>query len=149
MTDEPTVRREIDLPLESDELWALISDGEAWEGWLGEDVAVEVEPGAHGSVVDDDGIERTVAIEEVTEGERVGFVWWPTEQPDERSRVDLVVVPRPGGSGLEITETFLTCSVLTGSGLVSPTRVPGERAELLWGLRSLSLWCAAHARARV
>src|SRR5262245_28604772 len=110
---DTTLHREIDLPIESDELWELIGDGESWEGWLGDDVAVEVEAGSVGSVTDDDGVARTVSIERVEPGERVEFTWWPTDEPEHRSRVDLVVVPKPEGSGLRITETFLTCSGLT------------------------------------
>jgi uncharacterized protein YndB with AHSA1/START domain len=144
--EEPTVRREIDLPLEGDELWSLIADGEAWEGWLGDDVDLAVEPGATGSVVDDDGVERTVSIERVDDGERVEFVWWPTAEPERRSRVDLVVVPRPDGSSLRITETFLPGPTLVCS---ARAREAMARADLHWGIRFASLWCAAHAPARV
>src|SRR5262245_25736330 len=91
--EETSVRREIDLPLDGDVVWSRISEGTAWEGWLGDEVHVAVEPGAGGSVIDDDGVERTVSIERVDEGERVEFVWWPTDEPDHRSRVGLVVVP--------------------------------------------------------
>lgn len=145
MSDDDTrVRREIDLPIDGDELWSLIADGESWEGWLGDDVDVAIEAGATGTVVDDDGVERTVTIEQVDEGERVAFTWWPTTDPGRRSHVDLVVLPRRDGSGLEITETFspeITCSVGVPRVLV--------RADLAWGIRALSLWCAAHAPARV
>jgi uncharacterized protein YndB with AHSA1/START domain len=94
--EEPVVvTREVDLEVPADELWQLVADGERWAEWLTDRAEVVVEPASRGVVVDDDGIERQVAIDAVVPGERVQFTWWPSDRPGDASSVELVVAPSP------------------------------------------------------
>ncbi len=51
--------------------------------WLGRDVVLDLRPGGRGRLTDDDGTVRHLAIDDVVEGERVAFRWWPED--DERA----------------------------------------------------------------
>lgn len=59
------VTRGADFELPAEGLWRLVADGTSWSDWLGERADVDVEPGATGTVRDDDGVEREVRIERV------------------------------------------------------------------------------------
>ena len=107
-TEPVVISRVVDLDVSTDELWTMVADGDRWSDWLAERSDVIVEPDRSGVVVDDDGIERGVAIHSVVPGERVRFAWWPTDRPGESSMVELVVLPGgdSGRSRLSITEIY-------------------------------------------
>jgi uncharacterized protein YndB with AHSA1/START domain len=126
MDDAMTVTRELDLDIEADELWSLVSDGDRWADWLVGSADVAVVDGGGGTVVDDDGTNREVLVERVDPGRAVRFTWWPTGGPDCCSTVELVLVPRHTGSRLRVTEV----QACAGSGLA-------------WNVRVVALWCSA------
>jgi uncharacterized protein YndB with AHSA1/START domain len=126
MDDTVNVSRTIELDLEPDEVWDLIGDGRRWSEWMVDEADVEVEPGAAGRVVDGDE-QRHVRIDTVDEGERVAFTWWPEDRGHAASSVDLHVVPRPGGTVLEVVERFPAPGTVTAS------------AVGRWRLRALNL----------
>jgi hypothetical protein len=128
--DEPLiVRRDIDLDLPAEELWTLVAGG--WEQWLVDTADVNVEPGG-GGVVRDDEEDREVRIAEVVDGERVSFEWWPAERPQDRSAVELVVLPTPGGAVLRVTESF-----------PPPLRAQARVAATRWEVRAVAAWAGA------
>jgi uncharacterized protein YndB with AHSA1/START domain len=131
MDDPMIVSREIDVELPADELWSLIADRDGWERWLVDDADVAVEPGATG-VVHDDGEERVVRVEEVVDGERVRFEWWPVERPGDASAVELVVLPSPAGVVLHVTEVFPPAR--TGLAMAAATA---------WEVRAVAAWLSA------
>ena len=92
MSEEPAVRRDIDVPLPLDDVWPLVAGGDGWTEWLVDEADVAVEPGSAGTVVDG-GERRDVRIDQVVPGERVAWTWWPAGRPADASRVELVVVP--------------------------------------------------------
>jgi uncharacterized protein YndB with AHSA1/START domain len=129
MDDALTVTRDIDVELGEDELWELVGDGEAWAEWMADASDVEVVPGGEGEVVDD-GERRRVHIDDVVPGRRVSYRWWPTDQPAAVSTVELVIVPRPVGSTLRISETLRANAL-----------APAVALELRWAVRAMALWC--------
>jgi uncharacterized protein YndB with AHSA1/START domain len=114
MDPEVAITRTIELDLSQDELWEMIGDGDRWADWMVDAATLDVEPGAIGVVTDGDE-ERAVRIDRVDDGQRITFAWWPVAQPDRASEVDLVILPAPHGSVLEIVETFPTSSRLSAS----------------------------------
>lgn len=130
--DDLTITRDIELDLAEDDLWGLVGNGAAWADWMTDTSDVEVVPGGSGEVVDD-GVRREVRIDDVEPGHRVAYRWWPSGEPDAVSTVELVVVPRPNGSALRITET-LRASTAAGTAL-----------DLRWEVRALALWSRAVA----
>jgi len=135
-TTEPIViTRDIELDVSSDELWQLVADGNRWAEWLTDAADVVVEPAREGSVLDEDGIQRRVAIQSVVPGRSVRFAWWPTDRPGESSLVELVVAPVPGEhdgdherSRLTVVETYAAASAETVTAALAG-----------WNLRLLSL----------
>jgi uncharacterized protein YndB with AHSA1/START domain len=130
--DEPLiVTRDVDLDLDAAQLWSLIADRDGWERWLVDDAAVDVEPGATGTVRDA-GQDRELRITHVADGERVAFEWWPVDQPADASAVELVVVPSGHGAVLHVTETF------------PPRRTAmASAASFTWEVRALAAWAWA------
>jgi hypothetical protein len=136
MAEPIIVSRDIDVDLPADELWPLIADRDGWERWLVDDADVAVETGATG-VVHDDGEARVIRIEEVVDGERVRFEWWPAERPGDASAVELAVLPAPTGAVLHVTEVF------------SPQRtVRASAAATAWEVRALAVWLGARSLVR-
>ncbi len=128
--DEPLiVRRDIDLDLPADDLWTLVAGG--WEEWLVDAADLTVEPGG-GGVVRDDDEDREVRIDEVVDGERVSFEWWPASRPQDRSGVELVVLPSPVGAVLRITESF-----------PPQARAQATASAIRWEVRAVAAWASA------
>lgn len=130
--DDPTITRDIELDLAEDDLWGLVGNGAAWADWMTDTSDVEVVPGGSGEVVDD-GVRREVRIDDVEPGHRVAYRWWPSGEPDAVSTVELVVMPRPNGSTLRITETLHASADATTA------------LDLRWEVRMLALWSVAVA----
>src|SRR5262245_49190438 len=133
MDDAVEVSRSIELDLEPDEVWDLIGDGERWSEWMVDEADVDVVPGSTGSVVDRRE-PRDVRIDTVDDGERVAFTWWPVNRIDLQSAVELHIVPRPGGSVLEMIERFPASHTVSASVAVDRWR---RRALSLGGPRLL------------
>jgi uncharacterized protein YndB with AHSA1/START domain len=104
------IRRDVDLELPAEEVWDLVADGERWSDWLAPVVDVRVEPGAGGRVVDDDGVVRRVAVDDVVPGRSVHFRWWPEDGGGPASAVELRVIARPSGSRLRVVEVLALAS---------------------------------------
>jgi uncharacterized protein YndB with AHSA1/START domain len=136
---EPGIHRHLELDVDLDELWQLVTDPDELATWLGDEVELEPVPGGAGRVVDDD-VERHVRVDHVVEGERIEWTWWPGDDPDAASRVEIVVSPRPGGSRLDVIETLET----TRSRAVTPTASCPSR----WDVRT-TLMAFASSGARV
>lgn len=135
---EPTVvTREIAVDLPADELWDLIADGDRWADWLVDEAAVEIAPGAGGTVVDG-GEERTVGVSSVHPDDGLRFAWWPTDRPDLASSVELTIVAAPERSVLRIVEVFPPVAALSA-----------VRASMAWEVRACCMWMRARATARV
>jgi uncharacterized protein YndB with AHSA1/START domain len=126
------VRRTLDLDCSADALWRLVSDPDELASWLGSDVELDLHPGGWGRVVDD-GTARRLAVQEVVEGERLAFTWWPEEDEQAASEVVFVVEATDRGSRLVITETAAGAARAT--------------AATSWDVRILSLWLAVCSHA--
>lgn len=130
--DPVTITREVDLDVSVDELWSLIADGDRWADWLVDGGAVEITPGATGTVHDDGG-SREVHILDVDHHERVTFDWWDGEG---RSSVELEIVRTGERTGLRVTETFARAGAASA------------RASTTWSVRLLVLCLGAAALSR-
>jgi uncharacterized protein YndB with AHSA1/START domain len=68
------------------------------------EVELDVHPGGEGRVRDEAG-DRQVRVDEVDDGRRLVFSWWPADEVGAVSRVELVLVPSETGTRLVVTET--------------------------------------------
>ena len=132
--DDPIIERTADLEMDADRLWELISTADGWSSWLVDDTDVVVSPGSTGTATDD-GIEREVRVDSVTEGHTIGFSWWRRDDPSCGSYVQLDIVELPhGGSQLRISERFIS---------TTPTATMSAAAAVSWDVRMVSLWLLA------
>lgn len=136
------MERELTLDVSADALWDAVRRPDALATWLGEDAHFEqadpdkthgdenhgdenqrdqVSPGVAGRVYDQDGWRRLVVTQVGNRPDgarRLAFVWWPEDDAEAVSRVELVVIATPGGSRLVVHETFAS---MLRSGAIEPT----------------------------
>lgn len=109
-SEDTAVRRETILTVDRDTAWQALCDAEGLETWLADEVALEVRPGAEGTVRFADGEEREALVEEVVEGRRLALRW--AEPGGEESIVELTLDDVPEGTRLVVVE--LPVAVLAG-----------------------------------
>ena len=97
MPEPLVIERNAELDLDVHELWTLISTSQGWSSWLVDHADIAVVTDAKGTAVDD-GVERTVHIDSVTEGRAIGFSWWARDDPSSVSAVQLDIVELPEGA---------------------------------------------------
>ena len=108
MTD--LIRRELQLPASTDEVWAALTDPERLGAWLADEAEIELWPGGDARFVTD-GVVRTGWVEEVLppradgEGAPARLAFWWAAGDEIASRVELSVSPVAGGSRLRVVET--------------------------------------------
>ena len=98
------IEREVTLPVEPEEAWALLTRPEDLPRWLGAEVDLDPEPGRPGRVLDHDGTLRRLVVETVDAGRRIAWRWWSDEAPLEVSRVEISLVPVEHGTTVHVVE---------------------------------------------
>jgi uncharacterized protein YndB with AHSA1/START domain len=107
----PRVERSIELDADADEVWEAITQPDQLEGWLGDEVEIDMQPGGCGHVVDDDGVHREVLVTAVEPGRRLAWHWWAAG--GELSSVEITLVPLTTGTRIDVIE--LATGPTTGS----------------------------------
>ncbi|MGZ4771022.1 MAG: hypothetical protein ACXVLX_20630 [Ilumatobacteraceae bacterium] len=136
-----SIERSVDLDLDVDALWTLLSTADGWRSWLVDDADIDIAPDAIGTVTND-GVERSVRIESVTTGRGVGLMWWHRDDPSTASYVQLDIVELPcGRSHLDITERFLGGTTMTSTMMMSMTNASvTSSVATRWDIALMSLW---------
>ena len=129
-TSEPVVVREIQLDTSSDELWSLLTDARELATWLGTDVELDPIEGGIGSLLDGEVLRRLV-VDEVVPGQRIGFVWWPDDAPEQASTVTFTIAGDGEQSTLRVVERPVAAGAARACSLTG--------AEALWDDRLLGL----------
>jgi uncharacterized protein YndB with AHSA1/START domain len=98
------VTREVWIEAPAEDVWSAVTG----DGWLAEEVTLELRPGGEASFVGPDG-ERSGWIEDVavpaaggSEAGRLVF-WWAADG-ESASRVDITLEPRDGRTRLRVSE---------------------------------------------
>ena len=112
--DEPVseegVTRSVVLPAEPDEVWATLTTPEELSAWLGEVVALELEPGGSLVVRENEGATRRGVVEAADPGRILSFRWRRLAgagislEVGGASRVTFVLEADPAGTRLTVTE---------------------------------------------
>ena len=112
--DEPVsdegVTRSVVLPAEPDEVWATLTTPEELSAWLGEVVALELEPGGSLVVRENEGATRRGVVEVAEPGRILSFRWrrlagaGGSLEVGGASRVTFVLEADPAGTRLTVTE---------------------------------------------
>lgn len=92
------IERELWLPATPDAVWDVITS----DGWLAEQVRIELRPGGDAHF-DSAGGNRSGWVEDVSAPERLTFWWAVDDEP--ASRVELRIEERDAGTRLRIVET--------------------------------------------
>jgi uncharacterized protein YndB with AHSA1/START domain len=118
MTDETTVRREIELDAAPADVWDALTRPELLEQWFEAEVELDPRPGGTGHFLCADGERRSARVDDVDDGRRLAFTWWTDDADEPASRVEFVLTPTAGGTRLVVTESPLTaraCAARVGS----------------------------------
>jgi uncharacterized protein YndB with AHSA1/START domain len=108
--NEEGVTRSVVLPADPDEVWATLTTPEELSAWLGEVVALELQPGGSLVVREGGGATRRGVIETADPGRVLSFRWrrlagagvWL--EVGGASRVTFVLEADPAGTRLTVTE---------------------------------------------
>jgi uncharacterized protein YndB with AHSA1/START domain len=122
------VERHATLPVDPEEAWALLTRPEDLTAWLGAEVVLDPTPGAAGLVVDHDGTARRLVVDAAEPGRRLAWTWWPNDDPQQPSRVEVTLVPVEDGTRVQVVEQ-----------LPSTASVASARAGEAWSHRLLHL----------
>jgi uncharacterized protein YndB with AHSA1/START domain len=104
------VTRTVVLPAEPDEVWATLTTPDELSAWLGEVVALELEPGGSLVVRENEGATRRGVVEAADPGRILSFRWRRLEgagvslEVGGASRVTFVLEADPDGTRLTVTE---------------------------------------------
>jgi uncharacterized protein YndB with AHSA1/START domain len=115
---DTAVRREIELEAAPADVWDAITRPELLEQWFEAEVELDPRPGGAGRFVEAEGEHRLARVDDVDEGRRLAFTWWPDEGDEPASTVEFILTPTQGGTRLVVTESPLTaraCSAMTGT----------------------------------
>ncbi len=105
------LQRELELDLDPELVWELITRPDDLAAWLGDEVDLDPVEGAPGRVVDDDGTVRRLVVDRVDIGRRRSWDWW--EEGDAAgtlSCVELVLDPTESGTRLRVLEVPRTAA---------------------------------------
>ena len=131
------IRRQIDLDADLARVWHALTDRDELSDWLGGAVELEMCPGGHGTIVDDEGMVRHALIRDVDPERRLSLRWWPEDGVV--SEVIFELCPTDGGTRLVVTETPL-----------EPTSARASVAKAAyWEARLDTLWLRVSAAALV
>jgi uncharacterized protein YndB with AHSA1/START domain len=100
---QPEVTRSVELDADVDEVWRCLTDDDERSAWFGGDTRIDVRPGGAGRVVDPDGTHRSVQVDRVEPGRRLGWRWW-RDDDGEASDVEFVLEPVGPATRLVVTE---------------------------------------------
>ena len=98
----PRVERSVELEAGTEEVWHALTDCEQLEGWLGDEVEIDLQPGGCGHVVDDEGVHREVLVTAVEPEHRLAWHWWA--EGGELSSVEITLVPLTTGTRVDVVE---------------------------------------------
>jgi uncharacterized protein YndB with AHSA1/START domain len=99
-----SIERSIVLDAPADDVWRAISDESMLRDWLAPEMELDPCPGGALRCRTENGELRPGQVQEVSEGERLAFVW---QRDGEPSRVELEIEVLDRGTRLTVVETGL------------------------------------------
>ena len=99
-----SVRREVVLPIDREEVWRALTDAERLAEWFANEVELDPRPGGEGIFRWADGAERRAVVETVDEPARFSFEWGE-EGSEETTSVDFTLEEVAQGTRLTVVES--------------------------------------------
>lgn len=139
------VERTVTLPTDLEEAWELLTRPEDLGAWLGDEVVLDPTPGAAGRVLERDGTDRALVVEEVEVGRRLAWRWWVDgDDPAERaSRVEITLSPTRDGTVVHVVEQPLPAAAGAPTARAAAATAGEAWSHRLLHLESLLLVAAA------
>ncbi len=112
MTADRTVTTERTIAADPDVVWDAFTTDEGFATWNGEGATIDPTPG--GAIeTPDTGLEpaRIGAVEHVEPPSTLRYRWWPADEPDEVSTVEVVLAPAGDGTTVTVTEHLVLAPV--------------------------------------
>jgi uncharacterized protein YndB with AHSA1/START domain len=134
----PSVTIDHRFTTESETLWETLTTDAGFSIWSGPGSRIDPQPG--GLIQTPDratGQPRVGVVEEIDAGRHLRYRWWPEDDPDLVSTVDITLQPSPGETRLIITER-----------LALPAPVSMRACARAWRGRASGLALRAHGLAR-
>jgi len=132
-----TVRREVVLPGDAEEVWEALTSAGRLAEWFACEVELDARPGGRGVFRWGDGSVRHARVEAVEPGRRFAFLWFETGEESAATRVELELEETEDGIRVAVTES-------------APAGVRASVAgEWSWGLTLLASLPRLHAHARM
>jgi uncharacterized protein YndB with AHSA1/START domain len=134
-----TVRREVVLPVQPDELWPALTEPDRMAEWFGADVAIDLRPGGRVSFRWADA-SRSGVVETVEPEHRLAFRWAEADADGEvgESRVEFQLDAVAEGTRLHVTESDLDRDGAAMPELVACLRAGAGWTRLLLRLQGVS-----------
>ncbi len=110
MAEEQQIERELVVSADSDAVWDAITEAELASEWFDGEVEWELTPGGTLHIEGNDGESRDGVIQEVTPGESLQFVWWPSDRENEISEVTYRIETIELGTRFTVIEKPLSTS---------------------------------------
>lgn len=102
---DAAVTFEHDVPADPDTVWRSLTTDEGFSSWSGEGSRIDPRPGGRVDTPDTaSGRTRAGAVEHVDEHRNLRYRWWPTDDPDMVSTVDITLEPSAVGTRLVVIE---------------------------------------------
>jgi uncharacterized protein YndB with AHSA1/START domain len=98
-----TVKREVTLHADREDVWRALTDPELAEQWLADEVELELREGGEVVFRYDDRPERRGHVREVHDEERLSITWRRDAQPE--SDVEFVLADAAAGTRLVVVES--------------------------------------------
>jgi uncharacterized protein YndB with AHSA1/START domain len=129
-----TVERHLTLPGSPDQVWELLTRPDELGAWLGDDVVLDPTPGSAGRVLERDGTEHHLRVEQAETATRISWRWWrPGEDDAAASRVEITLTPSDEGTVLRVVEQLPAPVTASARASAAP------RASAAWSHRLLHL----------
>ena len=128
--DDDAVRRDVTVPAAPEDVWEALATEEGLEGWLADEVKLDLREGGEGVFRYPDGEERHAVVERVEEGRSIVLRW--RREGCETSRVLLEVEGVPAGARVRVVEWGLGPTASAAPSWSGPLGVLERRTFVAW-----------------
>ena len=130
MPEDDAVRRDVTVPAEPEDVWAALATEEGLEGWLADEVELDLREGGEGVFRYPDGEERRAVVERVEAGHSLVLRW--RREGHEASRVLLEVERVPAGARVRVVEWGLGPTASAAASWASTLGALERRTFIAW-----------------
>jgi len=140
MESQPPKEAVVDLDIDAspEEVWHALTSDEGWVEWMGEESTIGTGVGEELYAVDPvTGQPKRGEIDEFDKAQRLGYRWWPEQDPRDASQVSITLTPCESGTRVTVIETMPGVALCGGSSPKPPCS--STAASWCWRVAMISL----------